>query len=54
MRPRPQHLAAIYVLAMIALSAVQGFVEAAPFAMFGTYTAWLYLRFFHVGADGVR
>ena len=49
-----QHLAAGYVVAMLALSALVGFFDSAPFALLGTYTAWLYLRFFHVGADGVR
>eukprot|EP00887_Chlorella_sp_A99_P000679 scaffold5.g679.t1 len=54
-RCRVKHLPSIYVALMCSLSAaLHAIAQYAPFVLFGTYCAWLYLRFVKPDSSGLR
>ncbi len=50
-----QHLAGLYVALVVAMAALAGqALKLVPYAAFGAYYAWVYLRFWQHRGEGIR
>ena len=50
-----QHLAALYVSLIVAMAVLAGqALKLVPYAVFGAYYAWAYLRFWQHRGEGIR